>query len=110
MDYTYYSIQGPNGAHRTHRMLDHTIAYDCGGGAGGAAAVFGVVYVLKDMCNAGFSLSLSLSPPLPLSPCRKPATSATQTVADLQMGTSFFPFSRAFQKLNAWGQANFCGL
>ena len=60
LDYTYYSIQGPNGAHRTHRMLDHTIAYDYGGGAGGAAAVLGVVYVLKDMCSAGFSLSLSL--------------------------------------------------
>ena len=64
LDFTYYSIQGPNGAHRTHRMLDHTIAYDCGGGAGGAAAVFGVVYVLKDMCNAGYSLSLSLLSPL----------------------------------------------
>ncbi len=60
-DYTYYSIQGPNGAHRTHRMLDHAIAYDYGGGAGGAAAVLGVVYVVKDMCNAGLSLSLSLS-------------------------------------------------
>ena len=57
LDYTYHSIQGPNGAHRTHRTLDHAIAYDRGGGAGGAAAVFGVVYVWKDMC---FSLSLSL--------------------------------------------------
>ena len=83
LDYTYYSIQGPNGAHRTHRMLDRTIAYDCGGGAGGAAAVFGVVYVLKDMCNAGFSLSLSLSlspppaafwlpPKASASPCAEP--------------------------------------
>ena len=37
-------------------MLGHAIAYDYGEGAGGAVAVFGVVYLLKDMCSVGVFL------------------------------------------------------